>query len=58
MFEVEGATWGVPDPGFGGDYLPANKTTLVEVLTDTGAPCGFSRVVATVSAISVSSVLP
>lgn len=37
MFEAEGATWGVPDPDFGGDDLPANKTTLAEVLTDTGA---------------------
>ncbi|MEQ9586367.1 MAG: plasmid pRiA4b ORF-3 family protein [Parvibaculaceae bacterium] len=37
MFEAEGATWGLPDPDFGGDDLPANKTTLAEVLTDTGA---------------------
>ena len=32
MFEADGATWGVPDPDFGGDDLPANKTTLAEVL--------------------------
>jgi len=37
MFEAEGATWGVPDPDVGGDDLPANKTTLAEVLEDTGA---------------------
>ncbi|MCK8462808.1 plasmid pRiA4b ORF-3 family protein [Aliiroseovarius sp. S1339] len=37
MFETEGATWGLPDPDFGGDDLPADKTTLVEVLEDTGA---------------------
>ena len=36
MFEAEGATWGLPDPDFGGDDLPANKTTLAEVLEDTG----------------------
>ncbi len=36
MFAAQGATWGVPDPDFGGDDLPANKTTLAEVLTDTG----------------------
>jgi len=36
MFEAEGATWGIPDPDFGGDDLSADKTTLVEVLTDTG----------------------
>jgi len=37
MFEAEGATWGLPDPDFGGDDLPANKTTLAGVLEDTGA---------------------
>lgn len=37
MFEVDGATWGVPDPDFGGDDLPANKTTLAAVLDDNGA---------------------
>lgn len=37
MFQAEGATWGLPDPDFGGDDLPANKTTLAEVLNDTGA---------------------
>ena len=37
MFEAEGATWGLPDPDFSGDDLPANKTTLSEVLEDTGA---------------------
>jgi hypothetical protein len=37
MFEAAGATWGVPDPGFGGDDLPADKTTLAEVIEDTGA---------------------
>lgn len=27
----------MPDPDFGGDDLPANKTTLAEVIEDTGA---------------------
>lgn len=36
MFEAEGATWGAPDPDFGGDVLPANKTTLAELIKDTG----------------------
>lgn len=37
MFEVGGATWGLPDPDFGGDDLPANKTALAELIEDTGA---------------------
>lgn len=37
MFEAGGATWGLPDPDFGGEDLPANKTTLAEVIEDTGA---------------------
>lgn len=37
MFEAGGATWGVPDPDFGGDDLPANKATLAELIEDTGA---------------------
>lgn len=37
MFEAGGATWGMPDLDFGGDELPANKTTLAQVLGDTGA---------------------
>lgn len=37
MFEADGATWGLSDPDFGGDDLPADKTTLAEVLEDTGA---------------------
>ena len=32
MFEAGGATWGLPDPDFGGDDLPANKTTLAELI--------------------------
>ncbi len=36
MFEAARTTWGVPDPDFGGDELPANKTTLSEVIEDTG----------------------
>jgi len=35
MFEAARTTWGVPDPDFGGDELPANKTTLSEVIEDT-----------------------
>jgi len=37
LFEAGGATWGLPDPDFGSEDLPANKTTLVEVIEDTGA---------------------
>ncbi len=37
MFEAGGATWGLPDPDFDGDDLPANKTTLAELIKDTGA---------------------
>ena len=37
MFEAGGATWGLPDPDFGSEDLPSNKTTLVEVIEDTGA---------------------
>ena len=37
MFEASGATWGIPDPDFGGDDLPASKTTLAEMIEDTGA---------------------
>ncbi len=36
MFEADRATWGIPDPNFGGEDLPANKTTLREVIEDTG----------------------
>ncbi|MEP1695070.1 MAG: plasmid pRiA4b ORF-3 family protein [Paracoccaceae bacterium] len=36
MFEAGAATWGVPDPDYGGDDLPANKTTLAELIGDTG----------------------
>ncbi len=37
MFEAGCATWGLPDPDFGSEDLPTNKTTLVEVIEDTGA---------------------
>ena len=37
MFAAGGATWGIPDPDFGGDDLPANKTTLSELIEVTGA---------------------
>lgn len=37
IFAAGGATWGLPDPDFGGDDLPANKTTLAEMIEDTGA---------------------
>ncbi len=36
MFEAGGVTWGVSDPDFGGDDLPANKSTLWDVIEDTG----------------------
>ncbi|MCP5084841.1 MAG: plasmid pRiA4b ORF-3 family protein [Alphaproteobacteria bacterium] len=35
-FIVGGASWGLPDPNFGGEDLPANKTTLCGVVEDTG----------------------
>ena len=37
MFEAGGTTWGVPDPDFAREDLPANKTTLAELIEDTGA---------------------
>ena len=37
MFEAGGANWGVSDPDFGGDDLPANKTTSIKLIEDTGA---------------------
>jgi len=36
MFEAAQATWGLADPEFGGEDLPANKTTLSQVVEDTG----------------------
>ena len=36
MFEAARATWGIADPDFGGEDLPANKTTLGQVIEDTG----------------------
>ena len=36
MFEAARVTWGVPDPDFGGDDLPTDKSTLWEVIEDTG----------------------
>ena len=37
MFQAGGARWGLPDPEFDSDDLPANKTTLAEMIEDTGA---------------------
>jgi hypothetical protein len=37
MFKAGGTTWGMPDPDFGGDDRPANKTTLAELIEETGA---------------------
>jgi len=36
LFEADGVTWGLPDPDFGSDDLPASKSTLLDVLEDTG----------------------
>ena len=36
MFEAARATWGVHDPNFGGDDLPANKSSLWDAIEDTG----------------------
>jgi hypothetical protein len=36
MFQAAQTTWGLPDPDFPGDDLPANKTTLWQVIEDTG----------------------
>jgi hypothetical protein len=36
MFEAGGVTWGIADPDFGGEELPASKTTLEKVIEDTG----------------------
>jgi hypothetical protein len=35
MFMAAGTRWGVPEPAFGGDELPASETTLEEVLGST-----------------------
>ena len=35
-FMAAGASWGVPDPDWGGEDLPANKSTLLDVIEDTG----------------------
>ena len=35
-FMAAGASWGVPDPDWDGDDLPANKSTLRDVIEDTG----------------------
>ena len=37
MFEARGMSWGIPDPNFGGDELPADETTLAELIESTGA---------------------
>ena len=37
MFQAGGATWGLPDPDFDSEDLPADKTTLAELIEDTGA---------------------
>lgn len=36
MFMAAGASWGIPDPDFGGDDLPSDKTTLMQLIQDTG----------------------
>jgi len=36
MFQVGQVTWGVADPDWGGDDLPADKTSLMELRDDTG----------------------
>ncbi|PHZ86746.1 plasmid pRiA4b ORF-3 family protein [Paremcibacter congregatus] len=35
-FMAANINWGVPDPDFGSDILPADKTTLLDVIEDTG----------------------
>lgn len=37
LFETGGATWSLPDDEFPNDDLPVHKTTLIEVLEDTGS---------------------
>jgi len=36
LIEAGGSTWGVPDPDFGDDTLSANRTTLIDMVADTG----------------------
>ena len=36
LIEVGDSSWGVPDPDFGGDVLPADRTTLIDMVADTG----------------------
>lgn len=37
MFEADGVTWGLLHSDFGDNDLPANETTLAEVIEETGA---------------------
>ena len=36
-FRAGGTGWGIPDPDFSGGPLPAAKTTLFDLIEDTGA---------------------
>ncbi len=37
VFTAGGMSWGLPDPDFGDEDLPADKSTLLDILDDTGA---------------------
>jgi Plasmid pRiA4b ORF-3-like protein len=36
LIEAGDCTWGVPDPDSGGDIQPADRTTLIDLVADTG----------------------
>ena len=52
MIEAGDCTWGVPDPGSGDDILLADRTTLIDMVADTGAS-RFCQSVATNPSIAV-----
>src|SRR6516162_4797243 len=37
LIHAAGCTWGVPNPDLRDDTLPANRTTLIDMIADTGA---------------------
>ena len=38
LIQTRGSTWGVPDPDYPDDTLPACRTTLIDMEADTGTP--------------------
>jgi hypothetical protein len=36
LIHARGGTWGVPDPAFPDDTIPANRTLLLDMIADIG----------------------